>query len=93
MRFLWDLMEKSETSFAAQCVSFISLSFILVSTVGMCLNTIPAIAEKEDNGKHFHFQNISVIWTPLGWPPGVGPLGITTKGWPPLRVGLLRVGF
>ena len=58
MRFLWDLMEKSETSFAAQCVSFISLSFILVSTVGMCLNTIPAIAEKDDNGKHFISFNI-----------------------------------
>ena len=67
MRFLWDLMEKSETSFAAQCVSFISLSFILVSTVGMCLNTIPAIAEKDDNGKHFYFQSM------LFGSPWVGP--------------------
>ena len=44
MRFLWDLMEKSETSFAARVVSFISISFIIVSTIGMTLNTIPSIA-------------------------------------------------
>ena len=68
-------MEKSETSFAAQCVSFISLSFILVSTVGMCLNTIPAIAEKDDNGKHF----ISKTFLLFG-PPWVGPLGLAPWG-------------
>ena len=87
MRFLWDLMEKSETSFAAQCVSFISLSFILVSTVGMCLNTIPAIADKDDNGKHFISKNISVIWPPLGLPPlGSAPLGLAPHGLAPLRL-------
>ena len=70
MRFLWDLMEKSETSFAAQCVSFISLSFILVSTVGMCLNTIPAIADKDDNGKHFFPKHFCYV----------GPLGLAPWG-------------
>lgn len=68
MRFLWDLMEKSETSFAAQCVSFISLSFILVSTVGMCLNTIPAIAGKDENGKHF-ISKTFLLFGPLGLAP------------------------
>ena len=68
MRFLWDLMEKSETSFAAQCVSFISLSFILVSTVGMCLNTIPAIAEKDENGNHF-ISKTFLLFGPLGLAP------------------------
>ena len=32
MRFIWDLMEKSETSFAARIVSFLSISFIIIST-------------------------------------------------------------
>ena len=62
-------MEKSETSFAAQCVSFISLSFILVSTVGMCLNTIPAIAEKDDiTGKHF-ISKTFLLFSSLGLAP------------------------
>ena len=66
-------MEKSETSFAAQCVSFISLSFILVSTVGMCLNTIPAIAGKDENGKHF-FSKTFLLFGPLGLDPwGLAP--------------------
>ena len=51
MRFLWDLMEKSETSFAARIVSFISISFIIVSTIGMTLNTIPSVAGVDENGE------------------------------------------
>ena len=50
MRFIWELMEKSETSFAAKCVNFISLSFIIVSTVGMTLSTIPEIAGVDEEG-------------------------------------------
>ena len=50
MRFLWDLMEKPETSFAARIVSFISISFIIISTIGMTLNTIPSVAGVDDNG-------------------------------------------
>ena len=57
MRFIWELMEKAETSFAAKCVNFISLSFILISTVGMTLSTIPAIAGVDENGAlHFHIN-------------------------------------
>ena len=43
-------MEKSDTSTAAQVVSFISISFILVSTIGMTLNTIPGIYKTDEKG-------------------------------------------
>ena len=48
MKFIWDLMEKPETSFAANCVSFLSLGFIIVSTIGMCLNTLESIASIDE---------------------------------------------
>jgi len=68
MRFLWDLMEKSETSFAARVVSFISISFIIVSTIGMTLNTIPSIAgvdergEPTDNPKLAMLEVVCIMW-------------------------------
>ena len=43
-------MEKSETSTSAKVVSIISISFILVSTIGMTLNTIPGIYLVDDKG-------------------------------------------
>ena len=43
-------MEKSDTSTAAKVVSFISISFILVSTIGMTLNTIPGIYKVDEKG-------------------------------------------
>ncbi|XP_023325380.1 potassium voltage-gated channel protein Shab [Eurytemora carolleeae] len=48
---LWDLMEKPDTSLAAKAVSFISFIFVVVSTVGMILNTLPAVQSKDLNGK------------------------------------------
>ena len=50
MRFIWDLMEKPETSSAARIVSFISISFIIISTIGMTLNTIKSVAGVDENG-------------------------------------------
>ena len=44
MKFIWDLMEKPETSIAARILNFISIAMIILSTVGMCLNTISIIA-------------------------------------------------
>lgn len=69
MRFLWDLMEKPETSFAARVVSFISISFIIVSTIGMTLNTIPSIAvvdeatgEVNDNPNLAMLEVVCIMW-------------------------------
>ena len=56
MRFIWELMEKSETSFAAKCVNFISLSllrpkynFCLVSIVSIYNFRYPKIKEEVTN--------------------------------------------
>lgn len=61
MRFLWDLMEKSDTSTAAKVVSFISISFILVSTIGMTLNTIPGIYLVDDKGVQTDNPNLAML--------------------------------
>jgi len=39
---LWDIIEHPETSGAAQFVSYMSMFFVIVSTIGMSLNTMPA---------------------------------------------------
>ena len=36
---LWDLFEKPQSSLAAKVVSIVSVSSVLISTVGMCFNT------------------------------------------------------
>ena len=41
---LWDLIEKPETSKAAAIISNISIVFVVVSTVGMVLATMPSLA-------------------------------------------------
>merc|ERR1711892_1007445 len=41
---LWDLIEKPETSKAAAIISNISIVFVVVSTVGMALATMPSLA-------------------------------------------------
>ena len=41
-KFLWDLVEHSESSTMAQFVSIMSMSFVGVSIVGMIVNTLEA---------------------------------------------------
>ncbi len=43
---LWDLIEKPHTSTAAKVISVISITFVVVSTIGMTLNTIPSVQVK-----------------------------------------------
>ena len=45
-KFVWDLMEKPESSRAAKIVSIISMSFVFVSIVGMVISTLPALQFK-----------------------------------------------
>ena len=44
MKIIWDLMEKPETSVAAKILNVISISMIILSTAGMCFNTIEIVA-------------------------------------------------
>lgn len=59
--FLWNLLEKPDTSLAAKIVSIISILFIVVSTVAMTLNTVPAIADRDEKGNAIDNPNLAMI--------------------------------
>ena len=42
-KYLWDLMEHSDSSTLAQVVSVTSISFVAVSIVGMIVNTLESL--------------------------------------------------
>lgn len=48
---VWDLMEHPESSCAANFVSFISMMFVIVSTIGMALNTMPGLKVMDASGE------------------------------------------
>lgn len=51
-KFVWDLLEKPQTSLAARVVAFVSITFIILSTVSLTLNTIPSFQEPDDKTGH-----------------------------------------
>ena len=67
-RCLWDLIEKPHTSLAAKIISVISIAFVVVSTIGMTLNTMPAIqhinehGDAEDNPKLALIEAVCISW-------------------------------
>ncbi len=58
---LWDLIEKPHTSFAAKIISVISIAFVVVSTVGMTLNTMPAIQHVDAEGNAVDNPKLALI--------------------------------
>ena len=42
-RGLWDLLEKPHSSLPAKIISLFSIALVIISTIGMCLNTLPAL--------------------------------------------------
>ena len=70
-KLLWDTMEKPEVSRAAKGVSIVSLVFVIISTAGMCLNTLPSLQSLDENGESRDnpvlatLEMLSVIWFSL----------------------------
>ena len=68
---LWDLIEHGESSKAAGIVSGISMSFVLISTISMCVNTLPGLKVVDDTGELENnpllelIETICVIWFSL----------------------------
>ena len=48
---LWDLFEKPQSSLPAKLISLLSIILVLVSTLGMCLNTLPWLQAQDVNGE------------------------------------------
>ena len=46
---MWDLIEKPDTSTAAQVISVLSTIFVAVSIVGMTISTLPVLQYKVDS--------------------------------------------
>lgn len=70
-KFLWDLIEKPDTSVAAKWMSSISMLFVVVSTVGMTLNTMQAFQHEDligrpmDNPKLALVESVCISWFTL----------------------------
>lgn len=65
MKLIWDMMEKPETSLAARILNFISLSLIIMSTIGMCISTFPIFAGADGNDENpqlAHLELVCIVW-------------------------------
>ncbi|XP_071396551.1 voltage-gated potassium channel regulatory subunit KCNF1-like [Centroberyx affinis] len=66
--WLWRLMEKPESSFPARVIAVVSFFFILVSSVVMCVGTIPDLQVEDSEGNLMEHPTLEVIETMcIGW--------------------------
>ena len=71
-QFLWDLFEKPESSLAAKVISWVSVLFVIISTVAMVLNTVPELAgprdtsgQPTDNSVLSALETVCILWFTL----------------------------
>ncbi|XP_054618173.1 potassium voltage-gated channel subfamily F member 1-like [Dunckerocampus dactyliophorus] len=65
---VWRLMEKPESSFPAHIIAITSFIFILISSVVMCVGTIPDMQVEDLEGNHMEHPTLEVIETVcIGW--------------------------
>jgi potassium voltage-gated channel Shab-related subfamily B protein 2 len=58
---MWDLFEKPQSSFSAKVLSLISISLVLASLVGMCLNTFTWLQSVDAAGKPVDNQKLAMV--------------------------------
>ena len=60
-RALWDLFEKPQSSHCAKMISLLSIGLVLISTLGMCLNTFPWMQSKDVNGEPVDNPKLALV--------------------------------
>lgn len=67
-KFLWKLMEKPDSSCPARVIAVLSFLFILISSVVMCMSTIPELQVMDEDGDLVEHPAMDSIETAcIGW--------------------------
>ncbi|KAG2467963.1 potassium voltage-gated channel subfamily F member 1 [Polypterus senegalus] len=67
-KYIWKLMEKPDSSLPARVIAVLSFLFILISSVVMCVGTIPDLQIEDDEGNRVEHPTLDAIETTcIGW--------------------------